>query len=102
MIALMLPLLALVSRCVLPGRVGAIVVSALAAHVGWHWTTERWEALAAAKWPVPDLAGVTVALMWLGALAIGVGIVVKVSTSLRLQPLRHRSAPRSENLARGD
>jgi HupE / UreJ protein len=102
MVALMLPVLALVSRYVLPGRVGAIIVSALVAHVGWHWTTERWEALAAAKWPMLDLAGVTVALLWLGALAIGVGIVVNVSARLRLQPLPQRPAPRSEDLAPGD
>ena len=49
-----------------------------------------------------DLAGVTVALLWLGALAIGVGIVVNVSARLRLQPLPQGHAPRSEDLAPGD
>ena len=101
MVALMLPVLALVSRYVLPGRVGAIIVSALAAHIAWHWTTERWEALAAAKWPMPDLAGVTVALLWLGALALGIGIVVNVSARLRLQPSPRAPARRSEESSPG-
>ena len=102
MVALMLPLLALVSRYLLPGRVGAIIVSAFVAHIGWHWTTERWEALAAAKWPILDVAGVTVALLWLGALVIAVGLVVNVSSRLHLQPLPRAPARRSEDLGSGD
>jgi hypothetical protein len=101
-VVLMLPVLALVSRYVLPGRVGAIIVSALVAHIGWHWTMERWEALAAVKWPVPDLAGVTIALLWLGAIAIGVGVVMNVFARRRLQPLPRRPAARGEDLAPGN
>ena len=39
--AVMLPLLALLRRYVLRGRVGMIILSALIAHTGWHWMTDR-------------------------------------------------------------
>jgi hypothetical protein len=38
----MLPAIRLVTRYVLPGRVGTIILAALIAHTGWHWMLERW------------------------------------------------------------
>ena len=70
----------------LPGRIGMIILSALVAHTGWHWMTERWDALASARWPVVDLAGITVALLWIGALVIVGGIVQNIAGRLRLEP----------------
>ncbi|OLC39666.1 MAG: hypothetical protein AUH81_01090 [Candidatus Rokubacteria bacterium 13_1_40CM_4_69_5] len=40
-LAVVLPALALLLRHVLVGRVGTIILSALAAHTGWHWMAER-------------------------------------------------------------
>jgi HupE/UreJ protein len=75
-IALMLPALLLVRRFVLPGRVGEIILAALAAHMGWHWMQERYADLALAPWPAPDAAGMALLLGWLAALLlIGTGVV---------------------------
>ena len=51
-LALMLPALALFRR-VVPERMGVIILSALVAHTGWHWMTERWQVLRQAEWPQP-------------------------------------------------
>jgi hypothetical protein len=83
-LAVMLPLLALVQRYVLPGRVGAIILSALVAHIGWHWMTERWEALATAPWPSLDAANAIVLLLWLAGLFVGGGLIVAIVSRLRL------------------
>ena len=55
-LAVMLPALAVLLRYVLVGRVGAIVLSAIVAHVGWHWMIERGDVLWRMQWPVPDAA----------------------------------------------
>lgn len=44
-LAVLVPALAGLFRYVVAERVGAIIVSALAAHVAWHWAAERWEVL---------------------------------------------------------
>lgn len=63
-LAVMLPLLAFVTRHVLPGRVGSIILAALIAHTGWHWMTDRWDALAKARLPSLDLASVGPMVFW--------------------------------------
>ena len=40
-VALLVPSLSLLFRFVATERIGSIVISALAAHVGWHWLTTR-------------------------------------------------------------
>ena len=47
----MLPALAIVMRHVLVGRVGMIVLSAIVAHVAWHWMIERGDVLWKVEWP---------------------------------------------------
>ena len=42
---LLIPLLELLFRFVVAERMGTIIVSALVAHTGWHWMTERAERL---------------------------------------------------------
>ena len=51
---------------VVPERMGAIVLSAIVAHTGWHWMTERGALLAQYKfeWPVLDLAFLDLFLRW--------------------------------------
>ena len=53
-LAVMLPLLALVLRGRMSGRMGIIVLSALVAHTGWHWMVDRAQVLWQAPWPVFD------------------------------------------------
>ncbi|MEO8187733.1 MAG: HupE/UreJ family protein, partial [Burkholderiaceae bacterium] len=56
-LALMLPALLLVRRYVLPGRVGMIILSALAALTAWQWMLDRGHALLNVPWPRASLAG---------------------------------------------
>ncbi|HUH14180.1 MAG TPA: HupE/UreJ family protein [Longimicrobiales bacterium] len=44
-LAVAVPLLALLCTRVVPDRMGTILISALVAHSGWHWMTERGGAL---------------------------------------------------------
>ena len=54
-IVLLVPVLDAVFRFVVQERMGTIVLSALVAHSGWHWMTERWELLTlydlSSPWP---------------------------------------------------
>ena len=74
-LALMLPILALLRRHVLHGRVGTIVLSALVAHTGWHWMSERAEVLWRSPWPRPDAADLAVTALWLGLLVLAAGAI---------------------------
>ena len=85
MLAVMLPALALVTRYVLPGRVGSIILSAILADIGWHWMTERWEALSKVRWPTLDLANLSLLVFWMAGLALAACDVIEVVTRLRLE-----------------
>jgi hydrogenase/urease accessory protein HupE len=74
-LGVMLPLLALVRRYVLPGRIGVIVLSALVAHTGWHWMIERGEVLWNVEWPTIDAAAVTTLARWTAGILLAVGTV---------------------------
>jgi hypothetical protein len=74
-LAVMLPLLALLRRYVLPGRVGVIVLSALVAHTGWHWMIERGEVLWKAEWPAIDATTLTTLARWVAAILVAIGVV---------------------------
>jgi hypothetical protein len=71
-LALMLPALALFRR-VMPERMGVIILSALVAHTGWHWMTERWEVLRQAEWPHLDVAAAVTLARWIAALLLAFG-----------------------------
>jgi len=53
-LAIAIPVLELLFRFVVAERVGAIILSALVAHTGWHWMGERWQTLRQFRieWPV--------------------------------------------------
>ncbi len=57
-LVLLVPLLQLAFRHVVAERVGTILLSALVAHTGWHWTIERLDRLRQFRlaWPVFDAA----------------------------------------------
>ena len=74
-LAAMLPLLALVRRYVLPGRAGIIVLSALVAHTGWHWMTERADVLWKVEWPQLDAAGLTILARWVAGILLAAAAV---------------------------
>jgi hypothetical protein len=82
-LAVMLPALVVLLRYVLVGRVGMIIVSAIVAHVGWHWMSERAEVLWQAEWPQPDAAGLAIFARWAAALLLGVGIATYLARRAR-------------------
>jgi hypothetical protein len=66
---------------------GTIVLSALLAHTGWHWLTERFDALRQFRfeWPALSMALLATATRWLmlaviaGGLAWLVGVLLPVA-----------------------
>ncbi len=72
-LALMLPALALVRRYVLPGTVGMIILSAIAADTGWHWMLDRADALRETPWPQPTSAGIAILAVWIGGMFVAAG-----------------------------
>ena len=65
-LVLAIPALDAVFRYGVPERIGTIVLSALVAHTGWHWMTERGGRLAQYQyeWPVFDFAFFDLLLRW--------------------------------------
>jgi hypothetical protein len=74
-LAVMLPVLALLRRSVLSGRVGVIVLSALVAHTGWHWMTERADVLWRTEWPRLDGPALVTLARWVAGVLIAAGLV---------------------------
>ena len=72
----LVPALALLFR-VLPERAGVVVLSALVAHTGWHWTTERVASLRQfpLAWPQWNAALAAGAMRWLLLLVIAAGVL---------------------------
>ncbi|MDR1990985.1 MAG: HupE/UreJ family protein [Acidobacteriaceae bacterium] len=54
-LALILPALALLFARVVPERLGTIILSALVAHTGWHWMTERGALLMQYQFTMPEM-----------------------------------------------
>src|SRR5258708_533741 len=95
-LVLLIPVLDILFRFVVAERMGTIILSALVAHTGWHWMTERWEILRQFRfqWPAFNAALLASLLFWLMLLAISAGSIWLVSTVLR-----HREARRVESKA---
>jgi HupE / UreJ protein len=72
-LAVMLPALALVRRYVLPGHVGMIILSAIVADTGWHWMTDRAQALWNTRWPTPSVAGLSILALWAAGILLAAG-----------------------------
>lgn len=62
---LAVPALELLFRRVVDERLGTILLSALVAHTGWHWMTERYSDLVQFPWPTFDTAFLLLATRWL-------------------------------------
>jgi HupE / UreJ protein len=90
LLAVMLPALAVLGRYVFVGRVGMIVLSAVAGHVAWHWMVDRADALSMAPWPTLDASGLTALARWLAVV-----LVVFGACGLVVRRLRSGSGPRA-------
>lgn len=95
-LVLLIPILDVLFRFVVAERMGTIILSALVAHTGWHWMTERWEILRQFRfqWPALNAALLASVLFWLMLLAICAGVIWLVSAVLR-----HREERRIESKA---
>ena len=74
---LLIPLLEGLFRFVVAERMGTIILSALVAHTGWHWMTERWDKLRQFpfQWPVLTPALLAGLMRWLMAGLILGGLI---------------------------
>jgi len=65
-LVLLIPLLNALFRFVVAERMGTIILSALVAHTGWHWMTERWDRLRQFpfQWPAVNAALLAGAMRW--------------------------------------
>lgn len=71
-LALAIPALELFFRKAVAERTGTIVLSALIAHTGWHWMTERWDRFRQYRFALPEWDAATLAALseWLLILSI--------------------------------
>jgi hypothetical protein len=72
---------------------GVIVLSAIVAHVAWHWMMERGEVLWQTPWPQPTAAGLMILARWV--LALGLAVVAATLLSKRLER-RQRPMPQAD------
>src|SRR5215467_11249664 len=74
-LVLLIPLLEGLFRFVVAERMGTIILSALVAHTGWHWMTERYDKLRQFRfqWPVWNAAILASLMRWLMAALILAG-----------------------------
>jgi hypothetical protein len=96
-LVVLIPLLELLFRFVVAERIGTIILSALVAHTGWHWMTERADRLSLFQfsWPVLTAAFLANALRWLMFCTILAGLGWFVLRILR----RRQPAGRQEKVS---
>ena len=73
------PVLGLVFRGVLAGRMGVILLSAIVAHTAWHWMIDRWNVLWQAPWPQLTGQGLMIFARWVAGLLLAVGLATLIS-----------------------
>lgn len=73
-LALLIPVLEVLFRFVVAERIGTIILSAMVAHTGWHWMTERAGQLRQFRWPVFNSALLATAMRWLMLILILTGL----------------------------
>ena len=95
-----LPVLALLFRYALAGRVGVVVLSALVAHTGWHWMTERADVLWKVQWPVFEAADLAMLVRWAAGILLAIAAIRFVARWVEGGSRRARAA--SKGVAAGD
>ena len=83
-LGLLVPALSLLFGLVRAERALTIILSALAAHTGWHWMIERGDRLRQFpfRWPTLHAAPLASALRWLMLLVVAAGLVWLVRAML--------------------
>jgi hypothetical protein len=82
---LLIPALTLLFRFVVAERMGTIILSALVAHTGWHWMTERADRLRqfSFTWPAFNAAFLASLIGWLLLIVVAAGVMWLVFAVLR-------------------
>jgi len=97
-LAMFVPVLHVLFRFVMAERMGIIILSALVAHTGWHWMTERADTLRQFPWPVITAAGVAAAMRWV-MVAVALAGLVWVASLLVQRAADRRTAGASDPAA---
>jgi hypothetical protein len=94
-IALLVPAIDLLFRFVVAERTGTIILSALVAHTGWHWMSERFDRLRqySFEWPTLTAALLLMVLRWL-TLAVIMAAIAWLFLAFWRQP---KSGTRTES-----
>jgi hypothetical protein len=105
-LAVAIPVLAFLFTRVVAERIGTIILSALVAHTGWHWMTERGGQLLLYDfaWPAMDARFLAAALRWLMLALILVGVMWALSGVLgrltrKARPAQEEQVARAEGSA---
>ena len=82
---LMIPALDLLFKYAVAEHMGTVILSAIVAHTGWHWMTDRWGVLAKYRfdWPEWNTQFIAQALHWAMAIVLLAGVLWAVSVALR-------------------
>ena len=81
---LMVPALVVLFRFAVKERIGTIILSALVAHTGWHWMTDRWGVLRQYEiLPAFNFALLLSAIVWLVLIMVFAGLGWLAFTKLR-------------------
>jgi hypothetical protein len=88
---LLIPALDALFRFVVKERMGTIILSALVAHTGWHWMTERWERLRQfqVQWPEINSAMMATGIRWIIMVLIVSGVAGLVVWLMRQRGSRN-------------
>jgi hypothetical protein len=97
-LAAMIPVLELLFRFGPPERIGTIILSALVAHTGWHWLTERSQQLMRYQFQVPafDASFFLMLVRWLIVLTIAAAAAWLISGLFGRQPYNAEIAENAE------
>jgi hypothetical protein len=74
-LALLVPALTLLFGRAIEERMGTIILSALVAHTGWHWMTERGEQLMQFSPPAVDAGWLASLIRWIMVLIAAAGVL---------------------------
>jgi hypothetical protein len=85
-LSFLVPAIALLFRYGVAPRMGTIILSALVAHIAWHWTTERWERLQ--QYDLPAIGSIP--MLWV--LRILIVVVAGAAMGWLVLHLRHKSS----------
>ena len=85
-LALLVPALELLFRYIVAERMGTIILSALVAHTGWHWMTERFDRLRQYQfqWPAINALFLLTLTRWL-IVAVAIAAAVWLAVTLTRQ-----------------